>query len=147
MARQSNKVTVVGLGRDAVRAAMLGLPTDFLPTRGMDGEPSLFIPDAWDVEIVRVGHQELWQPRMLPSWTRELAGGRRIGGSMLHVPKGMSVVLGRNPHPMEESERDDKLIGVQNGDGSWNLLFDFQPTNAATTVQMRDIDKKKEDDK
>ena len=55
---------------------------------------------------------------------------------------------------VERGEGDNKKsfwtrVGTafENKDGSWNLMFDFQPTNGATTVQMRDIDKKKEDDK
>ena len=27
----------------------------------------------------------------------------------------------------------------QNGDGSWNLLFDFVPTDVGTTIQLREI--------
>jgi hypothetical protein len=30
-------------------------------------------------------------------------------------------------------------IAFQNGDGSWNLLFDFVPTDVGTTIQLRDV--------
>jgi len=28
----------------------------------------------------------------------------------------------------------------ENGDGSWNLLLDYYPTNSSTTLQLRDIE-------
>lgn len=31
-------------------------------------------------------------------------------------------------------------VAFENRDGSWNLRFDYFPTNPATTVQLRDID-------
>ena len=50
---------------------------------------------------------------------------------------------------VERGEGDKKKtfwnrIGTafENKDGSWNLLFDYFPTNAATTVQIRPVDKK-----
>jgi hypothetical protein len=54
---------------------------------------------------------------------------------------------------VERGEGDNKRsfwtnIGVafENRDGSWNLLFDFLPTNmAGTTIQLRDF--KKDDEK
>ena len=35
-------------------------------------------------------------------------------------------------------------VGFENSDGSWNLLFDFVPTDRSTTIQLRDP-KPKED--
>ena len=31
-------------------------------------------------------------------------------------------------------------VAFENRDGSWNLRFDYFPTNAATTVQLRDME-------
>jgi hypothetical protein len=54
---------------------------------------------------------------------------------------------------VERGEGDDAKnfwtrIGVafENRDGSWNLRFDYFPTNAATTVQLRDIEAREERD-
>ena len=65
------------------------------------------------------------------------------------MAKGMKQLVG----VVERGEGDKKKsfwtrVGTafENGDGSWNLLFDYFPANGATTVQIRDIDKKKEDD-
>jgi hypothetical protein len=30
-------------------------------------------------------------------------------------------------------------VAFQNGDGSWNLRFDFLPTDPRTTIQLRDF--------
>ena len=35
-------------------------------------------------------------------------------------------------------------VGFENRDGSWNLRFDYFPTNVGTTVQLRDIDGREE---
>jgi hypothetical protein len=35
-------------------------------------------------------------------------------------------------------------VAFENRDGSWNLRFDYFPTNPATTVQLRDIDARDE---
>ena len=37
-------------------------------------------------------------------------------------------------------------VAFENRDGSWNLRFDYFPTNPATTVQLRDIDARDERD-
>lgn len=33
-------------------------------------------------------------------------------------------------------------VAFENRDGSWNLRFDYFPTNAGTTVQLRDIEER-----
>ena len=33
-------------------------------------------------------------------------------------------------------------VAFENRDGSWNLRFDYFPTNPATTVQLRNIDER-----
>lgn len=35
-------------------------------------------------------------------------------------------------------------VAFENRDGSWNLRFDYFPTNPETTVQFRDIDDREE---
>lgn len=37
-------------------------------------------------------------------------------------------------------------VAFENRDGSWNLRFDYFPTNPATTVQLREIDAREERD-
>ena len=37
-------------------------------------------------------------------------------------------------------------VAFENRDGSWNLRFDYFPTNSATTVQLRDINARDERD-
>jgi hypothetical protein len=37
-------------------------------------------------------------------------------------------------------------VAFENRDGSWNLRFDYFPTNPATTVQLRDIEARDERD-
>jgi len=38
-------------------------------------------------------------------------------------------------------------VAFENRDGSWNLRFDYFPTNPATTVQLRDIDEREDADR
>jgi hypothetical protein len=54
---------------------------------------------------------------------------------------------------IERGEGEEKksywtTIGVafENRDGSWNLLFDFLPARAGTTIQLRDFAPKKEEE-
>lgn len=37
-------------------------------------------------------------------------------------------------------------VAFENRDGSWNLRFDYFPTDPKTTVQLRDIDAREERD-
>ena len=38
-------------------------------------------------------------------------------------------------------------VAFENRDGSWNLRFDYFPTNSAATVQLRDIDERDDADR
>ncbi len=38
-------------------------------------------------------------------------------------------------------------VAFENRDRSWNLRFDYFPTNSATTVQLRDIDERDDADR
>ena len=60
--------------------------------------------------------------------------------------KQIVAVVERGEGP--DAKRFWTRIGVafENRDGSWNLRFDYFPTNPATTVQLRDIDAREERD-
>ncbi|MCC7538395.1 MAG: hypothetical protein IT379_19380 [Deltaproteobacteria bacterium] len=38
-------------------------------------------------------------------------------------------------------------VAFENRDGSWNLRFDYFPTNPATTVQLREMDHRDDDER
>ena len=107
------KSTTIGTGRmDAQRMGSIGLSGPLAPTRAMEREPSLFIPSKWEVAIVRVGHQRLARPRPLPPFSLDLPNGRSLPGRLLHLYRGATFILGRDPEPREDSEKDDQHVCV-----------------------------------
>ncbi|MFO0567113.1 MAG: hypothetical protein U0263_15700 [Polyangiaceae bacterium] len=38
-------------------------------------------------------------------------------------------------------------VAFENRDGSWNLRFDYFPTNPATTVQLREMEQRDDDER
>src|SRR5262249_53269207 len=69
------------------------------------------------------------------------AAGSGDASICLGIRSGPSSTL--NPQPSSETRGDKNFwmhIGAafENQDGSWNLRFDFLPTDAGTTIQLRD---------
>src|SRR5687768_13407087 len=88
----------------AVRVGSIGLAVPLTPTRLVADEPALFVPSRWQLSIVRVGQRKLAYPRELPACIFATPGGRALEGRVLHVPRDMALVLGRDPHPKDDAE-------------------------------------------
>ncbi len=59
--------------------------------------------------------------------------------------KKLMAVVERGEGDSKKSFWTNVGVAFENRDGSWNLRFDFFPTSAATTIQLRDIDRDEDD--
>ncbi len=60
--------------------------------------------------------------------------------------KKLVAVVERGEGDSKKSFWTNVGVAFENRDGSWNLRFDFFPTNpATTTIQLRDIDREEDD--